>query len=148
MAWTSRSRELENQQVVDQYLHKVLDLLSARPALFAEQGTVHSSWRQSAGKRSGPYYRLSYRDGGKQRCVYLGCSASVVTQVQLALAQLQAPWRERRRGERLLAAAKTSYRHTKKLLAAELAKHELHLQGNEIRGWRGLRRGDDRSTIQ
>ena len=56
----------------DQKSHKALTLLREAPTRFACQGTVTTSWRTYRGRRLGPYYRLAWRENGRQRSIYLG----------------------------------------------------------------------------
>jgi hypothetical protein len=46
-----------------------LALLAARPEVFARQGSVVASWRRRGTRTYGPYYRLIYREGGRQRSI-------------------------------------------------------------------------------
>jgi hypothetical protein len=59
-----------------------LDLIAARPELFARQGSVSASWRRRAQKTYGPYYRLRYREGGVSRSLYLGRQGPLVDHVR------------------------------------------------------------------
>ena len=89
-------RKLEIQDLVDQQAHPALVLLAARPELFAQQGSISTSWRRRGAKTYGPYYRLRYRDGSRSCSLYLGRGGPVVDRVRHALHALQSPLRRRR----------------------------------------------------
>ena len=76
--------------------HPALQLLAARPAIFRNGGHVAASWRQRDGRKFGPYYRLAFRDGDRQRSIYLGCAGPLVELVRQQLAEIQRPRTERR----------------------------------------------------
>lgn len=84
--------------------------LGARGKLFARQGTVVATWRMHNGKRLGPYYRLAYREDGRQKSIYLGASAWVVRQVRWLLERLQSPLRQGRALGRARAMVRASLR--------------------------------------
>ena len=88
--------KLAKTQMVDQLDHAAIRLVSARRELFARQGSVVASYRYRTGRRFGPYYRLAYRDGGRQGSVYLGRAAAVVARVRHMLHDLQHLLRLRR----------------------------------------------------
>ncbi len=113
-------------------------LLAAQPELFLRQGCVIATWRRRNGKTFGPYYRLSYRSGGRQCAIYLGRAGAVVEQVRDTLATLQHPRGERREFERLERQIRASLRIEKISLRMLLYPYGLRLKGNEIRGWRHL----------
>ena len=87
-------------KLVDQLDHAAIRLISARPDVFARQGSVTPTWRRRDGKRFGPYYRLAYREDGRQRSVYLGRGA-VVERVRQMLDRLQKPLSQRRMYRRI-----------------------------------------------
>jgi hypothetical protein len=129
---------LENRPVVDQLDHPALRLLAAQPELFLRQGCVIATWRRRNGKMFGPYYRLSYRTGGRQCAIYLGRAGTLVEQVQATLATLQQPRAERREFERLERQIRASLRIEKLSVRKLLYPYGLRLKGSEIRGWRHL----------
>ena len=87
-----------------------LDFIRSHADTFARCGSVVASYRTKNGRRCGPYYRLAYRSGGRQRSLYLGASEELVAQVRSLLTELQArrdyyrmvAQSERRRRENLL----------------------------------------------
>jgi hypothetical protein len=117
---------------VDQ--NRVLRLLADQRELFARQGGVHPSWRYYRGRRLGPFYRLLYRQDGKQRAVYLGADLALAEEVRAALGELQSPLRERRERRRLLEGARRALRAQMTELDRELKKVGLYRKGNEVRG--------------
>ena len=127
---------MENTRAVDQTSHRALDLIASNAALFARQGAVVASWRDYRGRKLGPYYRLAYREDGRQRSVYLGCCARLVERVRQALAAVQAPLRQSRVLRRLKTRAKAAFRAAKAELDRRLRPVGLFLKGMEIRGWR------------
>jgi len=40
--------------------------------MFARQGSAAAAWRRRGTRTYGPYYRLNYREDGRQQSVYLG----------------------------------------------------------------------------
>jgi hypothetical protein len=120
----------------DQPPHPALQLLAARPDLFRGQGSVVTTWRRRNGKTFGPYYRLSYREDGRQCSVYLGRAGALVEQVRRALQSLQQSIAEFRLFERLRRQACASLRVSKLRVHALLRPYGLRLKGFEVRGWR------------
>ncbi|NLS92267.1 MAG: hypothetical protein GXX96_08820 [Planctomycetaceae bacterium] len=76
--------------------HTAVRLLTDHPDRFARQGAVVAAWRTSGERRLGPYYRLAWRDGGRQRSIYLGRQGPVVRQVRILLHQAHAARRLKR----------------------------------------------------
>ena len=126
-----------------------------------------ATWRRRGPqtKAFGPYYRLRYREDGRQRSVYLGraeekgtgpicakhraptkgrsgrsgkldLSPSLVEQVRRMLADLQQPRRQRRAINRLRRQVCAALRAQKGRLDTQLRRFGLRLQGFEVRGWR------------
>jgi hypothetical protein len=111
-----------------------LNLIAARRGLFARQGSIVRTWRRRGTKTHGPYYRLAYRDGGRQRSIYLGRDGPLVAQARQALAALQNPLRQRRLANRL-------YRHCRATIRLNNARLDsmlrpMGLRGLQIRGGR------------
>ena len=132
----------EKRDPVTQKPHRALDLIGSHPAVFARQGSVVATWRSYGGRRLGPYYRLVYREEGRQRTVYLGRAGELVDRVRAALAKLQRPIRERRRLARIGGQIRVSLRREKARLGMILRRWGLYLKGFELRGGRGrLERG-------
>jgi hypothetical protein len=125
---------------------KIRRLVARRARIFFRQGAVVASWRQWAGRRLGPYYRLAYREQGRQRSIYLGKSESLAEKVRQLLAAVQQPRREERCLERLQANARAALRATKDQLRKHLAVWGIRLKGSEFRGvsvWRHAPRWDE-----
>jgi hypothetical protein len=130
---------LEPRFPVDQQPHPALQILAARPGLFTQQGSVVAAWRRHGTKTYGPYYRLAYRDAGRQISIYLGRDdkpGHLVERVRQQLAALQAPSRQRRALDRLSRTIKSALRVQKTKLDAQLRPFGLRLKGFEVRGWR------------
>jgi len=127
---------LENRESVRQVPHRALRLIAARPAVFVRQGAVVAGWRREGGRRFGPYYHLTFRDAGRQQCIYLGRAGPLVEEVRHALAALRLPLVRRRAYRRLLREILGSLRADKALLHARLGALGLRLHGHEVRGWR------------
>ena len=126
----------EIQTLVDQHVHPALALLTARPELFARQGSLSATWRRRGAKTSGPYYRLRYRDAGRAYSLYLGRDAAVVDRVRQTLDALQAPLRRRRAVAQLRRAVRKALRRDRRAIDAHLHRFGLRLKGFEVRGWR------------
>ena len=126
-------------RVVDQKRDDLLRFLAEHSDLFALQGSVQESYRVYQGRQLGPFFRLSFRQAGKQRSRYIGRDPALAAQIERRLEELQAPLVGARQIERSLA----DQRHQLKLAKVEfrrrLEAHGLRLQGNEIRGWRTRR---------
>jgi len=140
---------LENRKVVDQKLSKVLGLLEAQPALFTKQGSVVETWRVYRGQKLGPYYRLAFRDGGRQSSIYLGTCKERANQIRAVLVSLQNSTILKNTVKRARAQVCSQLRQHKKDWEKLLQKHGLHLQGFEVRGWTKadvLSAGDREST--
>jgi hypothetical protein len=136
MKGADRRKEMENRKSADQHAHPAPALLAARPDLFARQGSVVASWRRRGAHTYGPYYRLIYREEGRQRSVYLGRAGGLVEAIRGRLLALQAPLRERRVVERTRRHAAALMRASKAQLNLQLRPWGLRLQGFEVRGWR------------
>ena len=116
--------------------HPALGLIAARGDLFSRQGHVAVTWRHRNGKTFGPYYRLSYREEGRQRSIYLGREGELVEHVRRALRLLQQPLAESRALGRLQRQIRASLRVERLRLATLLHPYGLWLKGFEVRGWR------------
>lgn len=123
----------EKPQSVDQRLEAVLALLSAQRATFARQGAVVTTWRQHSGRRVGPYFRLAYRSGKRQRSVYLGTCPVRAARVRTVLDELQAPLQHTRTWERWLRCGRQALRMHKRSWDEELRCQGLYLKGFEVR---------------
>src|SRR5438094_953340 len=111
----------------------------AHPEIFSRQGAVLVSWRSRQGRKLGPYYRLAYREGGRQRALYLGSSAELAGEVRSALQVLQAPRQRRRAWQVQWKKGRAALRRQKLQWDAELRRLGLYLKGYEVRGSRRLR---------
>jgi hypothetical protein len=149
LAWTPWSKnfdeaaKLENRKSVDQNRNDILRFLSDRPDIFARQGTVRESWRYYGGRRLGPYFKLSYRIGGKQQARYLGSSPEFAAEVRHKLVTMQAELRQQRRRNQELAPWYKAVSSCKQQWQLEVEKLGLRVQGYEVRGYRQLRQAKD-----
>ncbi len=87
-------------------------------------------------KGCGPYYRLAYREDGRQRSVYLGREGPLVDEVRRLLADLQRPLQQRRAINRLRRQVSAALTVQKRRVDALLRPLGLRLKGLEVRGWR------------
>ena len=127
-----RGRKPADKDALDRF-DRARTFILANPRLFATQGSVVATWRVRGGKRFGPYYRLAYRRGRRQRSIYLG-PGHVADRLRQFLAQLQLPHRRRQLYRRLQTRARASLRQAKKHLAQQLAPLGITLKGYEFRG--------------
>ena len=127
---------MEKHKIVEQKQRRILAWLAAHPDLFQRQGKVLESWRYHAGRQLGPYYRLMFRDQGKQRTLYLGDCSAFASEVRQALDRLQAAPHQERATACRRAAARAALRQSKQEWEAELHKQGLFLKGYEVRGYR------------
>jgi hypothetical protein len=131
---------MENRDPVNQMnnrnIHPALAAIDARRWLFLRQGAVVASWRYYRGRKLGPYYRLAWREDGRQRFVYLGREGPPVAEVREVLAELRRPLRAARAMARARREAMASLRAVKVKLKGQLRPFGLRLKGLEVRGWR------------
>ena len=122
----------DQQQRVDQ----VCEFVQSHLGVFSRQGAIVATWREYQGRKLGPYYRLAWREEGRQRSRYLGCSTWVVEKVRELLARVQQELRQGRQLRRLERTARAAMRWSKGLLRKELGRLGLWLKGFEVRGGR------------
>lgn len=121
--------------------HPALHLLQSEPQRFARQGAVVTAWRTYRGRRLGPYYRLAYREGSRQRSIYLGRQSPLVDKVRNLLGVLQAKHRFRCLARRRRAELRRRVlRPLKEYLerAFLLYGNGLYFKGWEVRGIRAF----------
>ncbi len=127
--------------------HRALTLLREEPTRFADQGTVVETWRTYRGRRLGPYYRLAWRENGRQRSIYLGRQGPVVRQVRILLHQAHTQRRIRRQARlRATQFRKDVSRPIRQYIKEifRLFGNGLYIKGSEIRG---IRTAGPRLTI-
>lgn len=129
---------LENRNSVDQKLHDIRKRLKSRLDIFTRQGAVVESWRKYDGRRLGPYYRLSYRDGGRQHSIYLGQSRQLADLILKLLEEIQSPVKQQRELDHICSHARAELRKQKKRWNKDLSQAGLCAKGFEIRGWSGV----------
>jgi hypothetical protein len=123
----------------DQLDHAALRLIAARPDIFARRGHVAASYRLRNAQKFGPYFRLAYRDGGRQCSIYLGRGGPLVQRVRQSLDALQRPRREYLAIRRHQRQIRSLLRVETRRVAALLRPFGLRLKGFELRGIRFLR---------
>ena len=97
---------------------------------------MSSTWRHRNGVTFGPYYRLTYRDDGRQCAIYLGREGPLVDRVRHLLQTNQNPLRQKRIFDRIEREARSALRANNARLAMLLRPLGLRLKGFEVRGWR------------
>jgi len=112
----------------------------ARRELFARCGTVAECWRRYNGNRLGPYYRLDYRDDGRQRSIYLGKCPELAQRVRALLNEIQEPGRRRRQARRTRRQLLSELRAQKARWYQALRARGLYARGYAVRGWHRLKR--------
>jgi len=101
---------------------------------FVTQGSVVAGWRESGGRRRGPYYRLIHRQDGRQQTLYLGKSPWLAEEVRKLLALVQKSFHEEQVYKRLEASARAGLRQANAELREQLARLGLRWKGRELRG--------------
>jgi hypothetical protein len=124
---------------VDQKRDQLLRFLAEHGGLFAAQGSVQESYRLYQGRKLGPFFRLSFREAGKQRSWYIGRDRAFAAEIEKELQKLQAPRLFVRQVQRCLAHCRRDLRVARQEWRRRLEKYGLRLQGNEVRGWRRQR---------
>src|SRR5262249_19393729 len=99
----------------------------------ARQGFVAAEFRGRGGRRQGPYFKLRWRQDGRQRVRYLGREGGRAEQVRAALADLQRPLRLAREIAGLMAEARGRLRHVKQLVEPGLASRGRYFHGYTAR---------------
>jgi hypothetical protein len=122
--------------MIDSKLNRITQLLAERPDLFARQASVVSTWRTVSDRPLGPYYSLRYRDGRRQRSVYLGTSNDFAEEVRGLIATAKRARREQLALRRMRSAVKASLRDHMRDVRCQLEQLGLTLKGFEVRGWR------------
>lgn len=122
--------------------------MAARPELFVWQGSVVASHRRRRTQSYGPYYRLAYRDGGRQCSIYLGREGPLVEQVRQALGRLQQNRLQHQTLERMRRQVQASLRVQKLRVNTLLHPLGLHMKGFETRGWRAMSRQRVLASLQ
>ena len=126
---------LENRNFVDQKTREVIEQIEQRIAIFAKQGTIVETWRTFGGRKLGPYFRLAFRDGGRQCSIYLGSSKERVRQVRAVLDSVRKPIKLSRQLQLVRANVLDELREHKKKWDRLLREHGLYRKGFEFRRW-------------
>jgi len=126
---------LENRKSVDQKFRDISKRIRSRPDIFTRQGAVVESWREYDGRKLGPYFRLSYRDDGRQRSIYLGPSRRFADRIRKLLKEMQSPAKQQRELDQIRALVRAALRKQKKRWDEDLNQAALYAKGYEVRGW-------------
>jgi hypothetical protein len=95
----------------------------------ARQGFLAAEFRRRGRRRLGPYYKLRWRRGGRQRVRYVGQDPARAERLRAALDDLQRPARLARQLSRLMDEARRHLRRAKEALAPHLAGQGLRYHG-------------------
>jgi hypothetical protein len=110
-------------------LNRITTQLRDASGILATQGVVVASWRKRGGSLTGPYYRVSFRENGIRRSIYLGRDEHLAQSVRRYLATLQQP--------RILLRLRRQIRRSLRLEKHRLEKiiniHGYYMKGFEIR---------------
>jgi hypothetical protein len=126
--------KVENRDSGAQKREAVMQWLADHGTALRRRGYVVQTWREYCGRRLGPYYRLRYREQGRERSVYLGRDAALAEDVHRRLRDMQAPRRAQREADRRYKAERAVLRRLKARWEGELRKIGLRLKGFEVRG--------------
>ena len=99
----------------------------------AEQGFMTREYRTYRDARLGPYFKLRWRSGGRQRVKYLGRDVPRAEAVAAALADLRVAKRRRQQLAALIAGGRKSLRRVKQALEPALANQGRSFHGYECR---------------
>ena len=119
-------------------------------AALAEQGFVAPEFRTYAGKKLGPYFKLRWRSGGRQRVRYLGTDAARIARIKTVLAELQSPKQLIRELTQMMTEARAGLHDTKEILKPQCAAAGLMFHGFTLRktaSSAGPRPQDTRKTL-
>jgi hypothetical protein len=106
-----------------------LGLSGADLAALATQGRLDGE----DNGRGARYHKLRFRVGARQHVRFVGNNPAFVAQLREELAQLQADRTSRRESQRMIRAARSCLRRTKRLLAPLLRMAGRQFYGREIR---------------
>jgi hypothetical protein len=134
-------------QIVERRFQRIAEQMLAKAHLMAREATVVATWRWWRGLKFGPYWRVAYRDRGRQKSIYLGRSDVLAARVLRLLDDLRRPERERKAWSQLQAQARAELRHQKALWERELRVRGLYSRGYAVRGMRRLLRQHGLRTI-
>jgi hypothetical protein len=126
---------LEKRKCVDQKVRRALEVIESHPDLFRMQGSVQESWRQYQDQRTGPYFRLVFRQAGRQRSIYLGTKSDDIVFLRRVLHELQSETRMVRTVARTRKATRQALRRARADLNEHLQGIGLFMKGGEVRGW-------------
>jgi hypothetical protein len=123
---------MQNPKSVEQLeaqFQSIRSQLLTQPQFFAASGAVVADFRTRDGRRFGPYYRVAFRQNGRQRSIYLGPSQPLADRVANLLAELKRPTHQHRAVRRLRTRLRAELRAQKSIVERELAPHGFHMRG-------------------
>ncbi len=142
----------KNPRFVDQAVEARFAAVSARMTaareVLSRQGAIVASWRVERGLRMGPYFRVAFREAGRQASIYLGKSADLVEKARALLAEFQAPARLDRTIRRATAAGKAALRACKARMKGLMSACGLYARGWDVFGWRQIVRKPQFPTLK
>jgi hypothetical protein len=115
---------------------RIFRFVDAHRPLLATPGAIVATWRTYQGHRLGPYYRLAYRENGRQQSRDLGCCKELVARVRGTLADFQRRLQESKVMRGLIHAAKRAWHLCELRLRVQLSAVGIQMQGWELRGVR------------
>jgi hypothetical protein len=119
---------------------KVAAFFAKHGEALSRQGAVVGTFRKRSGRRTGPYFRLDAREGGRKLSVYLGMEGPLVVATRKRLAELQKPFRERLELAKLRRMICRELRVSRARSDNELKKVGLKQKGSEIRGFARMKK--------
>ena len=98
-----------------------------------DQGFVAPEFRVRAGRRWGPYYKLRWRQNGRQRVRYLGTDESAVGEIRKALKTWQQPVRLEKEVNSLFRQTRKALKSLKDALTPQICDDGKKWHGYESR---------------
>ena len=111
-----------HRALLEEVLMAKLGLRTEDVAALARQGSISGEFRQRKGNPTGPYYKLRWRHGSRQRVRYLGRDPLLVSAVRTALRTLQAPRRRARDLQRMHKQNRDDFAAQRKMLEPLLGR--------------------------
>ena len=102
------------------------------------QGFLASEFRVRAGRRWGPYYKLRWRQNGRQRVLYLGIDENAVSEIRKVLETWQQPVRLEKEVNSLFRRTRRALKSLKDVLTPQICDDGKNWHGYESRRTRKL----------
>jgi hypothetical protein len=129
----------------DPRFRRIAQRILTHAETIAREGTIVASWCWRGGHRLGPYWRIAFRDRGRQKSIYLGRSEPLLRQVRQLLVDLKQPQRQEKSLCLLHRQARAELRRRKALWDRDLRARGLYTRGYAVRGTRRLHRLAERA---